>query len=138
MRPLFLCLCLLSLPAAAQDSPTEPRDIARVEWLERALGNSVHYTVNGEYIGREFYLPDGQSVRYEDAAGNCQDGRWTYKDQTYCFAWPSSLVCARHIDLGDGLLSFPSVESDGTPIPDETQEGTLVSGGFSCSPGVMS
>jgi len=137
MRLFLVLLSLLALPVAAQDTPA-PRDIPRTEWLDRALGNSVHYTIDGEYIGREFYLSDGQTVRYEDAAGNCQDGRWTVKDAVYCFAWPGSLVCARHLDLGDGRISFPSVDDDGQIIPEETQIGSIVTGGFSCAPGVMS
>lgn len=142
MRMIAMCLYLLALPVAAQDTQapqgTAPRDIPLDEWVERARGNSVHYTIDGQYIGREYYLPDGRSVRYEDAAGNCQDGRWFFKDAVYCFAWPGDLVCARHLDLGDGRLAFPSVDANGTPIPDTTQEGTLVPGGFACGPAVMS
>lgn len=138
MRTLTICLALLALPVAAQDTADAPRDVPLAEWRDLALGNSVHYSIDGTYIGREFYLPDGRSVRYEDAAGNCQDGWWTFKDDVYCFAWPGSFVCARHLDLGDGRYLFPSVESDGTPIPDSDQEGVLVAGGFTCGPGVMS
>ena len=136
---VLFSLCLSVAPLTAQEhGPAEPRDIPRAEWLERALGNSVHYSIDGSYIGREFYLPDGQSVRYEDAFGNCQDGRWTFKDAVYCFAWPGSLVCARHLDLGEGRLAFPSVDTDGTPIPDTMQHGTIVEGGFACGAAVTS
>lgn len=140
MRLFALCLMTMTaLPALAQDqAPEDQRYIPLAEWRERAIGNSVHYTFEGRYIGREYYLPDGRSVRFEDAAGNCQEGWWTFKDEVYCFAWPGDLVCARHVDLGQGRLSFPSVESDGTEIPNETQDGVLVEGGFACSPGLVS
>ncbi|WP_316014784.1 hypothetical protein [Roseobacter sp. HKCCA0434] len=129
----LICLASIALPAVAQDG----RPIPVEEWRDRALGNSVRYFIGETYIGREFYLPDGRSVRYEAADGQCQEGLWTHKDGTYCFFWPNGPVCAAHIDLGDGLIEFPTVDGDGNLVPDDTQFGELVEGGFSCAPMVI-
>ncbi len=133
MRALVLA-CLVALPAAAQ----EGKDISREEWMERVLGNSIHYSIDGNYIGREFWLPDGRSVRYQTPDGFCQDGRWTELEGTYCFAWPGSLVCARHVEEADGTLSFPPVDANGQPLDEAIQQGEIVEGGFTCEPGLTS
>ena len=135
MRLLPACLVLACLPAFSQDLP---RDVPVEEWRAQALGNSVHYYIGEDYIGREFWLPDGRSVRYEDAQGNCQDGAWFHKDDVYCFAWPGSFICARHVEIAEGWYGFPTVESDGTPVEDDGQRGEIVAGGFTCGPGMVS
>lgn len=146
--PLILATSLLAAPLAAQEEPTDedmmsvlPDSATHIDvedWRAMAEGNSVRYFLGDTYIGREFFLRDGRTVRFELPNGQCFEGEWANQGTTYCFAWPGSLVCAQHMIDDEGTLWFPSVDANGAPSEEPLQSGEIVEGGFPCSAGLSS
>lgn len=134
------------IPGTAQQSDLpdaeEPsiRDIPLREWMDRVAGRTVYYSIDGAPFGREYYAPDGRSVVFQHVGGTCLEGEWFYSPdvRAYCYIWPGSTPCFRHVQQGDETLIL-SVEPDGTPEPDAPQSvDRIVAVPLSCGPAVTS
>ena len=132
-------------PVTAQQvepAPKAPalRDIPLDEWMDRTLGRTVYYTIDGAAFGREYYAPDGQGVVFQHVDGTCMEGEWFYREEAsaYCFIWPLSLSCFRHVDRNEETLIL-AVDPDGTPTGDLPQRvERIATVPLSCGPAVTS
>ena len=132
-------------PVTAQQAKPAPdvpilRDIPLAEWLDRTLGRTVYYSIEGATFGREYYAPDGRSVVFQHVDGTCMEGEWSYQPDisAYCFVWPGALSCFRHVDRGDDTLII-AVEPDGSPKPQTFQDvDRIATVPLSCGPAVTS
>lgn len=139
----ILAIALAStMPVTAQDRKSPPvlRDIPVAEWIERAIGRTVYYSIDGTPFGREYYAPDGRSVVFQHASGTCLEGEWTYREDitAYCYIWPNSVSCFRHVETDDGVQIL-NVEADGSPTLQSVQSvEQIVTIPLSCGPAVTS
>ena len=116
------------------------RDIPLEDWRARVLGRTVHYYIDGEPFGREYYFPDGRGVIFQHVGGTCLEGEWVYREAiaAYCYLWPEAVSCFRHVMRGDETLILP-VEPDGSPSLSGPQTVERITPQpLSCGPAVTS
>lgn len=107
LSPLATALvaALTFAPLTAAADPTTPLDAEGFD--ANVTGQTVTYDFQGQYYGIEEYLPD-RRVRWADAGGECQYGRWYQEGRFICFVYEYNNVpqCWTFFDTGRGLRAL--------------------------------
>lgn len=131
MRVLSALLALLLLaPAVRADEP-----IPFEEWQKLTLGQTVYYTIDGTFFGREYYWPGTDRITFQHASGTCAEAHWTYADGIYCFHFDRP-HCFAHVRRGGQIVIIPQNDG-GTDNPEQVVE-RIAPVPFSCTPGLTS
>ncbi|MFS4438748.1 hypothetical protein ACMA5I_11085 [Paracoccaceae bacterium GXU_MW_L88] len=132
MRLLLSLLIALSLPAFAQERPSEDEIIANAtdippeEWRELTEGNVVtYYDSEGEFFANEYYEED-DSVRIHLSGSFCMNGSWTDWEGLYCFSWErGEPSCFRHVRYEDEIYVIDDEAEPGEKVQSVTRIGPL-------------
>lgn len=81
MRAVTLALCLVALPATAQDPA-----MSAAEFEAYATGKTLTYAREGQIWGTEQYLP-GRRVIWAFTEDECKDGTWYEDGPAICFLY---------------------------------------------------
>ena len=80
VRSLMFCLCLVAVPACAQDY------LSAEEFDAYTAGKTLYFGQSGAPYGAEVYL-DGRRVRWSFLDGDCKDGTWYPENEMICFVY---------------------------------------------------
>lgn len=86
--------------AAAKDGP-----IDEGEWLALIDGKTVHYSIGGRPLGREYYPPGEPFSIYQTAEGSCVEGPFAYTDGHFCFWYGERFQCFEYYRRGNAIYS---------------------------------
>lgn len=115
---------LAAVPAAGGEV------ISLEEWLALTSGKTVHYAVNGEESGREYYPDGGRFAVFEAPNGDCVEGPWAHTDGRFCFWYGEHFQCFIHMRLDGVLISRPDTGGADQIITEIADDEPLV-----CVPG---
>ena len=77
------------------------------EWTELTDGKTVHYSVDGQDAGREYYPTGGGFAVFVAPDGSCVEGPWAHTDGRFCFWYGADFQCFYHRRKGEELVSEP-------------------------------
>lgn len=101
--------------------------IGEAEWRKLTNGKTVHYKLNGQVTGREYYPPGEYFSIFEDAtSGVCYEGPWAFTEGRFCFLYADNFQCFSHTRRGDEIVSKSDV-SGREQVIDQIQNGDQLS-----------
>lgn len=134
---LILALAPSALPAQSlSDQLATATNISFEEWRDLTKGNTVVYEVDGEIIGYESYLGNGNvTIRLDD--GSCIDGTWYMEQAAFCFDWEDGpLNCFHHKRL-KGAIYVVGLD-DGFETLDIQKVSRIANIPVACGPALLS
>ncbi|NOR60933.1 MAG: hypothetical protein GQ535_00370 [Rhodobacteraceae bacterium] len=139
MKSLALILALAPNSLLAQslhDQLANADNISYQAWHDLTKGKTVVYEVDGEIIGYESYLGDGNvTIRLDD--GSCIDGTWYMEQLAFCFDWEGGpLNCFHHKRLNGAIYVIGL--NNGLETTDVQKVSRIANIPVACGPALLS